>query len=74
MFTCLMIGLFIWLAVKAVGLALRLTWGTTKLLASILFAVAIPTLVGCLMFAGGILLLIPVLMLGAAVGLLKCCT
>ncbi len=74
MFTLLMIVLFIWLAVKAVGLALRLTWGTAKILASVLFAVAIPTLIGCLLFAGGILLLVPVLLIGAAVGVLKCCT
>ena len=74
MFTLLMIVLFIWLAVKAVGLALRLTWGTAKILAYVLFAVAIPTLIGCLLFAGGILLLVPVLLIGAAVGVLKCCT
>lgn len=74
MFSLLMIVLFIWLAVKAVGLALRLTWGTAKILASVLFAVAIPALIGCLLFAGGILLLIPVLLIGAAVGVLKCCT
>ena len=74
MFTLLMIVLFIWLAVKAVGLALRLTWGTAKILASVLFAVAIPTLMGCLLFAGGILLLVPVLLIGAAVVVLKCCT
>lgn len=73
MFTLLMIVLFVWLAVKAVGLALRLTWGTAKILASILFAVAVPVLIGCLLFAGGILLLFPVLMIGAAVGVLKWC-
>lgn len=74
MFTLLMLVLFVWLAVKAAGLALRLTWGTAKILATLLFAVAIPSLIGCLLFAGGILLMIPVLMIGAAVGILKCCT
>ena len=72
MFEILMIALFIYLAVKAAGLALRLTWGTAKVLASVLFAVAIPALIGCLLFAGGILLLLPVLLIGAAVGVLKC--
>ncbi len=74
MFTFLMLVLFVWLAAKAVGLALRVTWGMAKVLASILFAVAVPALVGCLLFAGGVLLLIPVLLIGAAVGVLKCCT
>lgn len=73
MFTLLMVVLFIWLAVKAIGLALRLTWGTAKVLATLLFAVAVPILIGCLLFAGGILLLIPVLMIGAAVGVLERC-
>ena len=73
MFTLLMIVLFVWLAVKAVGLALRLTWGTARILGSVLFGIAVPLLIGCIFFAGGIVLLIPVLLMGAAVGILKCC-
>lgn len=73
MFTLLMIVLFVWLAVKAVGLALRLTWGTARILGSVLFEIAVPLLIGCIFFAGGIVLLIPVLLMGAAVGILKCC-
>ena len=73
MFEILTTALFIWLAVKAAGLALRLTWGTAKILASVLFAVAVPLLLGCLLFAGGVLLLLPVLLIGAAVWILKCC-
>lgn len=74
MFELLVIIVFIWLAVKAVGLALSLTWGVAKIIASILFAVALPILLGCLMFAGGVILLLPVLLIGAVVWILKCCT
>lgn len=73
MFELLVIVLFIWLAVKAVGLALRLTWGAAKLLASILFVVAVPLLIGCVLFAGGLLLLVPLLLVAAAVAILKAC-
>lgn len=64
---------FCWLFFKAVGLAFKAAWGVTKLLASVLFALAVPLLIGCLLFAGGILLLIPVGMVAAAFGLLKKC-
>lgn len=64
---------FCWLFFKAVGLAFQAAWGVTKLLASVLFALAVPLLIGCLLFAGGILLLIPVGMVAAAFGLLKKC-
>lgn len=65
--------LFVWLLVKTIGLAFRVAWGATKILASILFALATPLLVLCLIFAGGLLILVPLAMLGAAFGLLKAC-
>jgi electron transport complex protein RnfD len=40
--------LFFWLFFKAVGLAVRMTWGFTRLIASVLFTVALPLLLGCL--------------------------
>lgn len=61
----------VWLFFKALGLAFRVTWGLTKLVASLLFAVALPLLVGCLLFAGGLLILLPLGLLGIAFGLLK---
>ena len=63
--------LFCWLFFKALGLAFRVAWGTTKVIASLLFAVAIPMLVAGVLFAGGILLLLPLLLVGAAFALLK---
>ena len=63
--------LFCWLFFKAIGLAFRVAWGTTKVIASILFAVAVPLLFVCLVFAGGIALLLPLALIGIAFGLLK---
>lgn len=65
--------LFCWLFFKAVGLAFRVAWGTAKILASVLFAVAVPLLVLCLVFAGGVFLLLPLAMIGIAFGVLRAC-
>lgn len=64
---------FVWLCIKVIGLAFRVAWGAAKIAASILFALAVPMLVLCLMFAGGVLILVPLAMVGAAFGLLKKC-
>ncbi|MCI6935566.1 MAG: hypothetical protein MR762_02760 [Clostridiales bacterium] len=66
--------LLVWLLFKVIGLAFRVAWGAAKIAASILFTLAVPLLVLCLIFAGGMLILIPLTMLGAAFGLLKGCT
>lgn len=66
-----MVILFCWLFWKALGLAFRAAWGITKILAWLLFILAVPLLIGCLLFAGGILLLIPVAMVAIAGALLK---
>lgn len=66
--------LFCWLFFKAIGLAFRMAWGLTKIVASILFAIALPMLIACLVFAGGIILLVPLILVGIAFGLLKACT
>ena len=74
MFELLVVILFCWLSVKAVGLALSLTWGAAKVLATILFVVAVPVLFVCLVFAGCVLLLIPLALIAGAAGILKACT
>lgn len=63
--------LFFWLFWKALGLAFRAAWGMMKILASLLFVLAVPMLIGCLLFAGGLLLLVPVAMVAVAGMLLK---
>ena len=73
MFELLTLAIFLWLFVKAVGLAFRLTWGIARIVASILIALALPVLIISLIFAGGVLLLIPLVMIAIAAGILKAC-
>ena len=55
--------LFAWLFFKVLGLVFKVAWSLTKLFAIILFVLAIPALVVCFIFAGGLLLLIPALVI-----------
>ena len=73
MFELLTIGIFIWLLVKAIGLACKLTWGAAKIAASILIGLALPVLIVCLVFVGGIVLVVPLVMVAIAAGILKAC-
>lgn len=73
LFELLTIIVFAWLLVKAIGLAFKLTWGAAKLIASILMVIALPLLIICLVFVGGIALLVPVAVIGISVGILKAC-
>ena len=71
MLDLLMIIVFCWLFFKALGLVFRLVWGVTKILVGLLVTAAAVTLVGGVLFAGGLVLLIPIALVGAALGLLK---
>ena len=73
MLELLTIILFCWLSVKLLGLFFRIAWGMAKFIASVLFVIALPMLVLCLMFAGGMLLMIPLGLLALALGILKSC-
>lgn len=73
MFEILMIALFCWLFFQAVRLAFKVTWGLAKIAAVILFVLALPSLVGCLLFAGGFLLLLPIALIALAWGILRAC-
>lgn len=71
MLSILVTLLFCWLFFKALGLAFRMAWGAAKIAASVLFAIAVPLLVVCLVFAGGLLLLVPLALMALAFWLLK---
>ena len=73
MFELLTIIVFAWLLIKAIGLAFKLTWGMAKIVASILMVLALPLLIVCLLFVGGAILIVPVAMIGIAVGIMKSC-
>lgn len=62
-----------WLFIKGIGLAFKITWGVAKIIATILLILAAPALIICLLFAGGVVLLVPVAMVTIAFGLLKNC-
>lgn len=71
MLELLTVILFCWLFFKAIGLAFKVAWGTTRVIASVLFAIAVPMLIGCLLFAGGLVLLVPVAIIAIAFTILK---
>ena len=54
----------------AVKLAFKLTWGLAKIIAVILFTIALPLLVVLLFVAGGAILLLPLGLVIAAIVLL----
>lgn len=65
--------LCVWLFIKGIGLAFKITWGVAKIVATLLLILVAPVLIVCLIFAGGVALLVPVVMVLIAVGLLKNC-
>ena len=73
MFELLVLIAFVWLFVKAIKLTFKVTWGLAKAAAVVLFVLALPALIGGFLVAGGVVLLIPVALVGAACGILKTC-
>ena len=73
MFEFLIVIVFVWLMIKAIGLAFKLTWGAAKVIASILMTIALPLLVVCFVFVGGIALILPVGLIALSMGILKSC-
>jgi len=71
MFELLVLVLFVWLFIGAVRLAFKVTWGLAKVAAVILFIMALPTLIGCLLLASGFVLLLPVVLVGIAFAILS---
>ena len=71
MLEILIVILFFGLGLKVLKLAFKVTWGLTKFLVWLLFAVAVPMLFWCLSVAGGLLIFVPLALLGIAFGLLK---
>lgn len=73
MFEFLIVIAFVWLMIKAVGMAFKLTWGAAKVVASILMTIALPLLIVCFVFVGGIALILPVGLIALSMGILKSC-
>ena len=73
MFELFVLILFCWLFIRSLRLAFRVTCGLAKITAVLLLALALPMLVAFLLMAGGILLLLPVLLIGTAFSILRTC-
>ena len=73
MFELLISVIFFGLLFKTIGLTLRLTWGVAKLVAGLLMVFALPILILCLLFAGGIVLFLPLILIVIAAGIVKVC-
>ncbi|MBQ5592139.1 MAG: hypothetical protein IIU80_04270 [Clostridia bacterium] len=67
LFTVIFIALFVWTA----KLLFKISWGVAKILATILLVLALPILVLCLVFAGGLALLVPIGIVAGVVGIIK---
>ena len=65
--TVLFISLFFW----TIKLIFKLTWGIAKVISIILMIIALPTLIGGLMVAGGLILLMPIALIIGAIGIIK---
>lgn len=73
MFELLVLILFCWIFFGSIRLMFKIAWGLAKILAVILLILALPSLVGCLLFASGAILLVPIALVFIAWGLLKTC-
>ena len=69
----LMIVLFGWLFFKSLGFFFRLTWGLAKIVGTLLMVLALPVLGVCLLFAGGVMLIVPVAIMAVAFAVLNAC-
>lgn len=73
MLKLLTVIVFIWLFFKTIGLTLKLTWGMAKIISGILMVIALPVLIAGLLFVGGMVLLIPIIMVCIAASITKFC-
>ena len=73
MFELLVLILFCWIFLGSIRLLFNVAWGLAKILAVILFIMALPSLIGCLLYASGVILLLPVILIAIAWGILKAC-
>ena len=73
MFELLVLVLFGWIFFGSIRLMFKVAWGLAKILAVILFIMALPSLIGCLLYTSGVILLLPVALIAIAWGILKAC-
>ena len=69
----LVILLFCWIFFGTIRLMLKLAWGLAKILAAVLLVLALPSLIGCLLYASGVILLLPIILVVTAWSILIAC-
>lgn len=73
MFEILSVVVFCMLLIPALRLCFKLAWGAAKVFAVILLVLSLPSMIGCLLMASGIVLLMPVALIALAWGILRAC-
>ena len=73
MFELLVLVLFCWIFFGSIRLMFEVAWGLAKILAVLLSIMALPSLIGCLLYASGVILFLPVALIAVAWGILKAC-
>ena len=73
MFELLALVLFCWIFFGSTRLMFKVAWGLAKALAVMLFILALPLLIGCLLYTSGVILFLPVVLIAVAWGILKTC-
>ena len=71
MMELLTLAVFVWLSFRMLKLAVKLAWCAAKVVAFLLFLLALPALLLAVLTLGGIFLLIPLGMMLGAVAILK---
>lgn len=71
MFEILTMILFIGLLFNIIPFIFKMTWGVAKIMAVLLILFALPSLLIGLVFVGGFILLIPIVIVAAVCGILK---
>lgn len=71
MFELLTLIISLWIFIKALKLALKITWGLTKIIATVLLILFVPVLLVSIFLVGSFALFLPVLTAAAAFIILK---
>ena len=73
MLDLLVLILFCWIFFGSIKLMFRIAWGLAKILAVILLVLSLPSLISCLLYASGVILFLPIVLIAIAWGMLKAC-
>ena len=73
MFELFVLILFCSIFFSSIRLMFKVAWGLAKILAVILLILALPSLIGFLLYASGVILLLPIVLIAIVWGILRSC-